>query len=168
MGRWTEKDLQALLARGQVREVGVPAKITTVRPTLPQEGVSASHERKDTPVTILGHPDAQQGHAQEVQRHQGVSRPQEPILTQGSVRHASPGTSASMRQKRSMLAARVALQAWRARLATLASVLALCGACQQAMPHSCTLAGWRCAGCGAERTFPEITTGPAPGSLALA
>ena len=63
---------------------------------------------------------------------------------------------ASRGQKHRLLAARVAGQEWRTRLAALAPIEALCGGCQQTTPHRCTYAGWRCGGCGQERLEKEL------------
>lgn len=96
-----------------------------------------------------------QGNVQEVQRQQGASCPQETILTQVSVRHVSPGKSVSRRQQRGMLAAKIAVAAWRAQLAALAPREMRCRQCQTLLPHQCTPAGWRCGGCGAEKLLEE-------------
>lgn len=95
------------------------------------------------------------GNVQEVQRHYGASRPHEPILTHGDVRHVSPAKSATRRQKKGMLAAKVAAAAWRAQLAAMPPLSMSCRQCQAVTMHQCSATGWRCWGCGTERLEEE-------------
>ena len=67
---------------------------------------------------------------------------------------------ASGRQRHASLAAHVALVAWRATVAILPPVTALCGDCQKTTQHRCTLWGWVCGGCGVERIHEEFEGRP--------
>ena len=97
------------------------------------------------------------GTVQEVGRERISAGRHEPTMKHGVVRHLSPATR---RQKQASLAARVALVAWRATLAALPPVIALCGACQKTTQHRCTPWGWACGGCGVERIREEFEGTP--------